>query len=77
MTQYVPIKRLCEMSGYHESTIRRLIKEHGLEHRRNRPRGKILVDLQKFQDYLDSTSRKLQADPFVANILREFAAARR
>ncbi len=77
MKQHVPIRGLCELTGYHESTIRRLIREHGLEHRRNTPRGKIMVDFQKFQEFLDSTSRKLKADPFVEDILREFAAARR
>ncbi len=73
MSQYVPIKRLCELTGYCETTVKRLIREHGLEYRRNSPRGKIMVDIEKFRGYLESTSRKVQADPFVLEVLREFA----
>ena len=75
MTQYVPIKTLCQQTGLCEKTIRRLIRKHGLAFHRTSARGKILVSIDDFEEYMRSTKREIQKDAFVADILREFAQA--
>jgi excisionase family DNA binding protein len=75
MTQYVPIKTLCQQTGLCEKTIRGLIRKHGLAFHRNSERGKILVSTEDFEKYMKSTKNKIQKDAFVADILREFAEA--
>ncbi len=73
MNQYVPIKTLCEHTGLCETTIRRLIKTHGMPHHRNSPRGKILVELAAFERYMHSTLVEVKKDDVVIGVLREFA----
>ncbi|MBN2243846.1 MAG: helix-turn-helix domain-containing protein [Acidobacteria bacterium] len=72
MTQYVPIKTLCERTSLCEKTIRLLIRRHKLPHHRFSPRGKILVDVEAFEKYMRSTRRQIQKDPVVTEILQEF-----
>ena len=55
MTQYVPIKTLCQHTGLCEKTIRRLIRKHGLAFHRTSARGKILVSIEDFEKYMRST----------------------
>jgi excisionase family DNA binding protein len=75
MTQYLPIRALCQQTGLCEKTIRRLIRKHGLTFYRNSARGKILISSDDFEKYMKSTKHEIQKDAFVADILREFAAA--
>ncbi len=69
--EYVTIRELSDRFSLSERTIRGLIIEHGLEHHQTRPRGKILVKLAIFQAYMESTKKRLNQDPVVAEILRE------
>jgi len=73
MSRYVPIKKLCDSIGFCEATIRRLIRKHGMPHHRNSPKGKILVDLEAFERYMQSTVVEVHGDPVVTEILRELA----
>jgi len=75
--QYVPIKTLCERTGLCEKTIRQLIRKHGLPHHRTTPRGKILVDVVAFFRYMESTKVKVQQDPLLMEVLREFREFKR
>ena len=77
MMQYVPIKTLCERTGLCEKTIRQLIRKHGLPHHRTRPKGKILVDVVAFSRYMESTKVKVQRDPLLMEVLREFREFKR
>ena len=77
MTQYVGIKILCQQTGLCEKTIRGLIRKHGICFHRNSPRGKILVSVEDFDNYMRSTRYEVQKDAFVTDILREFAKAMR
>ncbi|NLT67422.1 MAG: helix-turn-helix domain-containing protein [Acidobacteria bacterium] len=69
--QYVPIKTLCEMTGLHEKTIRRLIRKHGMPIHRLSPRGKILVEMGAFTRYMESTKVSVQQDPLLAEVLKD------
>ncbi len=69
--KYVPIKTLCEMTGLHEKTIRRLIRKHGLPIHRLSPRGKILVEMGAFTRYMESTKVEAQKDPVLMEVLKE------
>ncbi len=73
MTQYVPIKTLCQQTGLCEKTIRGLIRKHGLACHRNSERGKILVSTEDFENYMRSTRIAVRKDTFVTDILREFS----
>ncbi len=73
MTQYVPIKTLCQQTGLCEKTIRGLIRKHGLACHRNSERGKILVSTEDFENYMRSTRIAVRKDNFVTDILREFS----
>ncbi len=73
MTQYVPIKTLCQQTGLCEKTIRGLIRKHGLACHRNSQRGKILVSTEDFENYMRSTRIAVRKDTFVTDILREFS----
>ncbi len=73
MTQYVPIKILCQQTGLCEKTIRGLIRKHGLACHRNSERGKILVSTEDFENYMRSTRIAVRKDTFVTDILREFS----
>jgi hypothetical protein len=72
---FVPIRTLCQETGFHESTIRKLIRTRGIEFQRNSPRGKILVDRLSFEKYLQATTHRVQKDQFVLDILKEFREA--
>ncbi len=71
MPEYVTIRELSARFSLSERTIRGLINEHGLEHHRTKPRGKILIKLANFQAYMESTKQQLNQDSVVAEILRE------
>ncbi len=73
MTQYVPIKILCQQTGLCEKTIRGLIRKHGLACHRNSERGKILVSTEDFENYMRSIRIAVRKDTFVTDILREFS----
>ena len=63
MTQYVPIKTLCQQTGLCEKTIRRLIRKHGLSFHRTSARGKILVSIEDFESICGRPSAKSRKMP--------------
>ena len=69
--KYVPIKTLCEMTGLCDRTIRQLIRDHGLPCYRANPRGKILVEIEAFTRYMESTKTEARKDPLVMDILKD------
>jgi excisionase family DNA binding protein len=71
MTTYVPIKTLCEKTGLSDKTIRRLIRRESLPICRVNRRGKILVDVEAFARYMESTKVTVRQDPLVMEILKD------
>lgn len=71
MNTYVPIKILCERTGLSEKTIRRLVQRECLPVHRLNPRGKILVDVEAFARYMESTKVAVQQDPLVLEVLKD------
>jgi excisionase family DNA binding protein len=75
MSEYLTVKDLCERTGFHEKTVRGLIKKHGLSHHRLSDKGKILVKTADFERFMQSNKREIKHDPFETEILRECAEA--
>jgi hypothetical protein len=71
MKHYAPIKMLSDMTGLNEKTIRRMIVRQSIPCHRPTPHGKILVDVEAFARYMESTKVEVKQDQLVTGILKE------